>query len=53
MRALAFDAACLRGKCDDDPVLGYDLVNRFSQLVVDRLEATRVRLLDVYGRDGD
>jgi len=52
VRALAFDAVCLRRKCDEDPVLGYDLMNRFAQLVIDRLDATRVRLLDVYGRDG-
>lgn len=49
VRAIAFDGACLRGKCGDDPALGYDLMRRFAQLMVERLQATRLRLLDVYG----
>ncbi|MEO8091744.1 MAG: cyclic nucleotide-binding domain-containing protein [bacterium] len=47
--AIAFDATCLRGKCEDDPVLGYKLMQRFVPVIVERLQATRVRLLDVYG----
>jgi CRP-like cAMP-binding protein len=50
VRATAFDGACLRGKCDDDPALGYDLMRRFAQVIVERLQSTRLRLLDVYGR---
>lgn len=46
---LSFDAACLRGKCDADPVLGYALMRRFVPVIAERLQATRVRLLDVYG----
>ena len=46
---VAFDAACLRGKCDQDPVLGYELMRRFIPVIVERLQATRIRLLDVYG----
>jgi CRP/FNR family transcriptional regulator, cyclic AMP receptor protein len=52
VRATEFDAACLRGKCDADPVLGYRLMGRFAQVIIERLQATRLRLLDVYG-DGD
>ncbi len=47
--AVELDAACLRGKCDDDPVLGYELYKRFAGLMRDRLQATRLQLLDVYG----
>jgi CRP-like cAMP-binding protein len=47
--AVAFDAACLRGKFDRDPALGYELMKRFVPVIVERLQATRVRLLDVYG----
>ncbi len=47
--AIAFDGACLRGKCDADPVLGYDLLRRFTGVLVERLQATRLRLIDVYG----
>lgn len=49
--AVALDAACLRGKCDDDPVLGYELYKRFAGLIRDRLTATRIRVLDLYGGD--
>lgn len=45
----AFDGACLRGKCDADPILGYDLLRRFSAVIVERLQATRLQLTDVYG----
>lgn len=46
---ISFDAACLRGKCKQDSVLGYELMLRFVPVIVDRLQATRFRLLDVYG----
>ena len=48
-RALSFDGKCLRGKCEDDHDLGYELLKRFSRVLTERLEATRVQLLDVYG----
>jgi CRP/FNR family cyclic AMP-dependent transcriptional regulator len=47
--AVAFDGPCLRGKCESDPRLGYELTRRFSRVMLDRLQATRLRLLDVYG----
>ena len=47
---VAFDGACLRGKCESDHDLGYELMKRFAASVVDRLQATRFQLLDVYGR---
>ena len=49
LRATAFDGACLRGKADADPRLGYDLMSRFAQVLIERLQWTRLRLLDVYG----
>ena len=47
--ATGFDGACLRGKCEDDPALGYELMGRFAQVLIERLQWTRLRLLDVYG----
>lgn len=47
--ALGVDGACLRGKCEADPRLGYDLMTRFSQVLIERLQWTRLRLIDVYG----
>jgi CRP/FNR family transcriptional regulator, cyclic AMP receptor protein len=46
---VALDGACLRGKCDADPVLGYALLQRVTQVMLHRLQAARVRLLDLYG----
>jgi CRP-like cAMP-binding protein len=49
VRALSFDGACLRGKAADDAVLGRALLERFTPVIVERLQATRMRLLDFYG----
>jgi CRP/FNR family cyclic AMP-dependent transcriptional regulator len=49
-RAISLDGACLRAKCEEDHDLGYDIVMRFSQVVIQRLQATRLRLTDMYGR---
>jgi CRP/FNR family cyclic AMP-dependent transcriptional regulator len=46
---VSLDAACLRRKCEADPKLGYALTQRAAQTMSHRLQATRVRLLDVYG----
>lgn len=52
VRAIALDGVCLRGKCEQDPRLGYDLMQRFARIAVQRLQATRLQLLDVYGHAG-
>src|SRR5512133_4159921 len=49
VRATAFDGACLRAKCAENPAFGYDLMARFAQVLIERLQSTRLRLLDVYG----
>jgi CRP/FNR family transcriptional regulator, cyclic AMP receptor protein len=51
LRATVFDGACLRGKCEADPALGFELMSRFAQVLIERLQWTRLRLLDVYGDD--
>jgi CRP/FNR family cyclic AMP-dependent transcriptional regulator len=51
-RAVEFDGACLRGKCDTDPELGYRLLGRISSELVTVLTAARLQLSDVYG-NGD
>jgi CRP/FNR family cyclic AMP-dependent transcriptional regulator len=48
-RAIALDGKCLRTKCEEDQGLGYQLMKRFSHIVEQRLQATRVQLLDLYG----
>ncbi len=49
VHAIAMDGKCLREKCENDHELGYEVLKRFSRIVVDRLQATRLQLLDVYG----
>jgi len=46
--AIALDGKCLRTKCEQNHDLGYELLKRFGQIVVKRLEVTRFQLLDVY-----
>ncbi|MFN8215497.1 MAG: cyclic nucleotide-binding domain-containing protein [Solirubrobacterales bacterium] len=52
VRAIEFDGACLRGKCEADKELGYELMRRFAAIILERLQSTRVQLLDVYGGGG-
>ena len=47
--AIAIDAACLRDKADADPELGHRLTLRVAGVLLERLQMTRVRLLDLYG----
>jgi CRP-like cAMP-binding protein len=46
--ALSFDAACLRGKFDADHELGYEMYVRFAPIIAQRLQATRLQVLDVH-----
>ena len=48
-RAIALDGRCLRRKSEEDHNFGYELLRRFSTIIMERLEATRLQLLDVYG----
>jgi CRP/FNR family transcriptional regulator, cyclic AMP receptor protein len=47
-RAIGFDAVCLRKKIDEDHELGYELYKRFSQVMEQRIENTRMQILDLY-----
>jgi CRP-like cAMP-binding protein len=50
VHAIGMDAKCLRGKCDADHDVGYEMMRRFLPVLVSRLQATRLQLLDVYGQ---
>jgi len=52
VRATAFDAEQLRLLADHDPSLGYALTRQLLVVVLDRLQSTRARLLDMYGDPG-
>ena len=49
VRAIALDAKCLRDKCEADHDLGYEILKRFLPVLVQRLQAMRLQMLDVYG----
>lgn len=47
-RAIVLDGACLRAKGEADHDLGYELVKRVAGIMMERLQSTRLQLLDVY-----
>jgi len=50
VRAISMDATCLRDKCEADHTLGYDVMKRLVPILMQRLQATRLQILDVYGK---
>lgn len=48
VHAIVLDGGAVRAMCDADAVLGYELTRRFSAVMLDRLQNTRLRLLDLY-----
>ena len=50
--AVAVDGACLREKAEADPEFGYALMQRVVSVLLERLQMTRLRLLDLYGSGG-
>ncbi len=48
--AIAIDGACLRTKALSDPAFGFAMLSKVSVELLERLQATRLRLLDLYGR---
>ena len=45
---IAFDAASVRRRCDADPAFGYAILRCFTPVITERLQATRLRVLDLY-----
>lgn len=50
--AFSFPAAVLREKCETDPTLGYELMRRVSEVLMNRLQATRLKLVQAEKRAG-
>jgi len=46
--AIEFDARSVRRRCDADPAFGYAALRLFTPVITERLQATRLRLLDLY-----
>ncbi len=47
-RAIVLDGGRLRWLCEQDTALGYALACRVAQVIAQRLQATRLQLLDLY-----
>jgi CRP-like cAMP-binding protein len=52
VRAISLDGKCLRGKCEEDRSVGYEVFKRFIPVIAGRLSAVRLQLMDVYGDPG-
>ena len=49
--AISLDGKCLREKCEKNSDLGYQLLKRLVNVLTERLEATRLQLLNIYNID--
>jgi CRP-like cAMP-binding protein len=49
VEVVALGARTLRARMDDNHDFGYDIAIRVGRVMLDRLQATRMRLLDLYG----
>lgn len=48
VKAIQFDGPALKKIALADPQLGYELMRRFTEIIVTRMQALRIQLLDVY-----
>lgn len=48
VKAIVIDTRCLHGKVENDDSLGSELFRRFAGIMVERLQATRMQLMDIY-----
>lgn len=48
VQALAFDACDLKQMCEEDPRFGYALMSRLLAVVAERLQATRLQIVDMH-----
>lgn len=51
VRAVAVDGKCLRVKCEKNTHLGYELLKRTIEIMGQRLDTTRFRLVDLYSAE--
>lgn len=49
VRCLSVDGKCLRAKCEADSALGYEFYKHFLPVMAERLTATRLQMIDIYG----
>mgnify|MGYP002630698519 CR=1 FL=1 len=49
VRALKFNTRKLRAQCEDKPRLGLEIYRRIAEVMMKRLQASRLQMLDWYG----
>ncbi len=49
----AIDSECLRTQLGRNPAVGFAILDRLASTLVERLQATRIRLLDLHGLGDD
>ncbi len=52
VRAIAFDGAMLSVAFEQDHSLGYEMMKRLLVMVTERLDHTRMQVIDMYGKPG-
>jgi len=52
LRVIAFDGQKLREECEQDAAFGFVVMKRLLEIVTERLDATRMQLLDLYETPG-
>jgi CRP-like cAMP-binding protein len=50
VKAVRFDAAAVRLRCETDAEFGCAIMSRLTPVITERLQATRLRLLDLWSR---
>ena len=50
VEAFEFDGRAVRASCTADPAFGYELTRRFTGIIANRLQATRIRLISASAR---
>ncbi|MEO0330638.1 MAG: cyclic nucleotide-binding domain-containing protein [Bacteroidota bacterium] len=50
---IVLDGKCLRDKTHQDHELGYQFMKRFAALMLQRMQAARRQLLDIYGKPSE
>lgn len=48
--AMVLDGRCIEGKCVANHELGYHLMKCINRIMLDRLIATRLRMIDIYAK---
>lgn len=46
VRAISLDGKCLRKKMEDDHDFGFEMLNRFAKIMLDRIKAMRQQLIE-------